>query len=284
MGARVTFVCGVAAIAIGCATSGTGGTVGGDDTGDAGGVTPGDDAGAPDVATRHDSSVPPGDSGMPPADSGGPLPDTGSTCVMPPPATCGLAPQCGCSATQTCDVVTAMGGTSCVMAGTAAQAHACTTTGGCAAGLTCVFGACRPYCATAGAQCGLAGTGICYQVQTNATPPENVPNLKVCLLDCALDDPNSCGGLPTNTSDPVASCLADNSGHSDCETAGRSTTTCGGNMAPFCAPGYTCANNGTSNVCVKYCKITGGTCPGAQTCHHFATDVVVGAITYGYCQ
>ena len=277
MSLRLSLVLGLAAIAVGCATSGDGGN-GGDLTGDDGGAT-GDDAGG-----SQDGSPPKNDSGNPQGDSGNPADssmtgDGGGTCVKPPPASCGLAPQCGCGASQTCEVTDIMGDTACTGAGTAAQGHACTTTGGCAAGLTCVFGACRPYCASAGAACGTPGTGNCQQVQN--TSMVDIKNLKVCLIACALDDASSCGGLPTNTTDPVASCVPTTTGATDCETAGRSTTTCGGQNPPFCAPGYACVNSAT---CQKWCKVGGSGQCGAQTCGSFTTPVMIGGVEYGSCR
>lgn len=277
---RLSFVLGLvtlaasAASSIGCATSGDGGAGGGGDDGGAAGDDGGalGDGGQP----RNDSGNPQGDSGNA-GDSGNPG-DSGGTCVKPPPASCGLAPQCGCGANQTCEVTDLTGATACTGAGSAPQGHACTTTGGCAAGLTCVFGACRPYCATAGTACGMP-LGDCLQVKN--TSMVDIVNLKVCLVACALDDANSCGGLPTNTTDPVATCVPTTTGVTDCETGGRSTTTCGGQNAPFCAPGYLCANGTT---CQKWCKVGGtGQC-GALTCGALMPAVSIGGIQYGSCR
>ncbi len=276
---RLSFVLGLAMLAastapsIGCATSGSGGTAG-DDSGAAG-----DDSGALDDGgqPKLDSGNPQGDSGIA-GDSANPG-DSGATCVKPPPASCGLAPQCGCGANQTCEVTDVNGSTACTGAGAATQGRACATTGGCAAGLTCLYGACRPYCATAGAACGTPGTGDCEQAMTTAMAP--IVNLKVCLISCALDDANACGGLPTITTDPVATCAPTTLGATDCVKGGRSTTTCGGQNAPFCAPGYRCSNGTT---CEKWCKVGGtGQC-GALTCGALMPAVTIGGIQYGSCR
>ena len=292
MATRLSFVLGFLSVgAVACATAGTS-DLGGDDAGGsaddagtsndgAGRGQPGQDAGK--ASPGKDSGNPlPGDSGNPPGQDGG-----GSTCVKPPVgdgggvAACGLAPQCGCASNQTCDVTSANGSTACVNAGTATLGHACSGTGGCAVGLTCVFGACHPYCGSAGSQCAISGTGLCYQVQNQQM--QNIPNLDVCLVKCALDDAASCGAISANQSDPVAGCIVDNAGNTDCETVGRSTTTCGGANAPYCAPGYTCANNGSTNVCVKWCKVGGAVNCGAQTCRSFTTHVIVAGTEFGYC-
>jgi hypothetical protein len=209
--------------------------------------------------------------------------DTGNCTVVPPSNVCGLDPQCGCGSMGTCDVDFQKldGTTKCVQTmGSGMIKSACKMTTDCSAGLTCVFGACRPYCATAGAACGITGTGNCQQVQN--TSMMDIVNLKVCLIACALDDANSCGGLPSNMSDPVATCVPTVSNTTDCETAGRSTTTCGGQVAPFCAPGYACVNSAT---CQKWCKVGGsGQCVGAQTCGGFTTRLIIGGVEYGSCR
>jgi hypothetical protein len=287
---RLSFVLGVLGVlgvlpvgAVACATAGTSDVGGG---GQDSGVAL-DDSGQ--VVTGGDSGNAPGnDSGnVPPGDSGNPSPDgSSSTCVKPPiadgggAASCGLSPQCGCASNQTCDVTSANGSTACVNAGTATLGHACSGTGGCAVGLTCVFGACHPYCATAGSQCAVAGTGVCYQVQNQQSQP--VPNLDVCLIACALDDATSCGPVSANQNDPVAGCtIIDNANHPDCATAGRSTTTCGANGAPpLCGPGYACT---TAGGCVKWCKVGGANTCGAQTCRSFSPPVVVVGIEFGGC-
>lgn len=277
---RLSFVLGLAtltasaATSIGCATSGNGGSTGNDSgaAGDDGGAL--DDGGQPKI----DSGNPQGDSGVA-GDSANPG-DSGGACVKPPPASCGLAPQCGCGANQTCEVTDVMGDTACTGAGNATQGHACTTTGECVAGLTCVFGACRPYCAQmSGSACGVAGTGACQQVQN--TSMVDIKNLKVCLISCALDDVSSCGGLPTIMTDPVATCAPTTPGATDCVKGGRSTTTCGGQNAPFCAPGYRCSNGTT---CESWCKVGGtGQC-GALTCGALMPAVTIGGIQYGSCR
>jgi hypothetical protein len=213
----------------------------------------------------------------------------GGVCVKASPGTCGLSPQCGCTANQTCQVTDAMGTAGCVAAGSGPQGHGCNTTADCAAGLTCLAGACRPYCpaASANSQCGIPGTGLCIQVVNDATGT-NVPNETVCLINCALDDPTSCGGIPA--SGPIAGCVLDTNGgtNTDCQAAGSSmTSTCSGSTAPpLCAPGYGCQQLGSGLVCAQWCRLDiAGTCQGGATCMQFGGSggVIINGTAYGYC-
>lgn len=228
---------------------------------------------------------------------GGAAPDVGAAsgqdasndsaaCTIPPTATCGLAPQCGCASNQTCDITDdATGAAACNVAGSAAQGHGCNASADCSPGLTCFQGACRPYCTTSNAQCNLAGTGLCIQV--TATGGVNLPNKTLCLINCQVDDPTSCGGIPA--SGPIAGCTLETIAgtHGDCTAAGRSTTTCGGFdgatwVPPVCAPGYTCSS---TNTCNQWCRFNvGGTCTGGMTCQHYPNGgVAIDGSEYGYC-
>jgi hypothetical protein len=156
--------------------------------------------------------------------------------------------------------------------------QACTSTAGCAKGLTCVFQTCRPYC---DGTCGAAGTNTCTQVKF--TDGSDVPNMKVCQISCDLRDPNACGG---NNGAGIAGCVPDGKGATDCEVAGTAAVngTCSGtSAAPLCAPGLTCVNAGGTLKCMKWCRVgVAGDCPG-QTCASFTTKVMVGTVEYGIC-
>jgi hypothetical protein len=255
-------------------------------TGDDAGTneTPGDDEDAAvdpgtDSSTKKDTGTT--------RDAGTTTPDTGGgseagTCTKAPPSNvCGLSPQCGCASGQTCDVTGANGETTCLTAGTATLGRGCTRTEGCAIGLSCWGGACRPYCGTGGQACGTPGTGLCFQVTNQG---QAVPNAKICLVSCALEDPNSCGGTPA--SGPVSGCFpigvpgADGglTTTTDCQETGRSTTTCNPNATPpvECAPGYACIN-GTS--CRRWCKIGSAAC----TCGAVTPKVIISGQEYGVC-
>jgi hypothetical protein len=238
--------------------------------------------GCADLLGFHELDASAGTEGGGGAEGGGP-------CVPASPGTCGLAPQCGCASNQTCDVTdVTTGAAACVEAGSAALGRGCNTTGNCVPGLTCFAGACRPYCPTANANapCGAPGTGLCIQIVVTSTGV-NAPNDTVCLVNCQLDDPTSCGGTPA--SGPIAGCtLSTNGGtNADCTAAGTSKTTCGGFaggtwQAPLCAPGYGCSSTG---VCNQWCRFNvSGTCSGGLTCTHVpGGDIVIDGTAYGYC-
>src|SRR5262249_55012591 len=105
---------------------------------------------------------------------------------------CGIAPQCGCAPTQTCDIVNSKGSAACITAGNAPMGQPCTASSGCAIGLTCMFGTCHAFCNDSSKPCTQPGTGSCVQVTTE--DGKDVPNLTVCRVACAPHDPNSCGG------------------------------------------------------------------------------------------
>jgi hypothetical protein len=219
------------------------------------------------------------------ADGGSGSGADGGTCVKASPGTCGLAPQCGCAGNQTCDVTDQAGTAACVDAGSNALGHGCNTTGDCAPGLTCLAGACRPYCSNANAQCDLPGTGLCV-VQGVTPGGVSVPNDITCIITCQLDNETSCGGLPP--SGPVAACIVVGDAV-DCRPAGRSITTCGGgsngtDTPPLCAPGYECDDMSGNEVCVLWCRYgTAGECPAGQNCNEFSTPEVIAGIEWGFC-
>lgn len=220
---------------------------------------------------------------QPVTDGGGTTPpkDSGSTqpaCSTTPPSNkCGVVDQCGCNATQTCDVKDTAGNVECVAAGTAGMGRACTSTAGCEKGLTCVFGTCHAFCSNT---CSIPGTNTCYQVQQGTAA---VPNFKVCQVTCDLRDANSCGG--TNAAGPAA-CVPDGAGATDCESAGTAAVnqTCSGTAsAPSCAPGLTCVKlSNTSNQCKRWCRVGTSDC-GSSTCTGFSTKIKVGTVEYGVC-
>ena len=240
----------------------------------------------PDTGTKPASKDAGGGGGDP--DSGQVVdPDAGSTCAKAPPSNkCGVAPQCGCAPTETCDVNDfTTGAVNCIAAGTAAPGKACTTTAGCALGSTCISGACKPYCPAgvgtdggdAGA-CRITGTSTCVQVVNGNTP---IPNLKVCRVACDLTNAASCD-LP-NAPAGLVGCDLDNTNQPDCFTAGTSTTTCAG--ATRCAPAYVCVNlaNDGGSSCKKWCKVGDNTPCGAGTCNGFASKLLVNGVEYGAC-
>src|SRR3954447_1670680 len=120
-----------------------------------------------DVSSDEPSTVkrPPPTSQVQEADAS--VPDAPSAVceAVAPNNRCGLEPQCGCANNETCDVTNeTSGATSCVTAGGGTLGRPCNQTGDCLAGLTCQFGACRPYCKTPRSKCGISGTELCVEI------------------------------------------------------------------------------------------------------------------------
>lgn len=249
-------------------------------TGGGGGGTP-DDAGMKkDVSiVGLDGSKPVDDSGTPPKkDSGTPPVDSGGNCVTSPPSNvCGVYPQCGCGAAQTCEVdQTALdGSSSCIGAGTKTLGQACTQTSGqCAPGLTCIWGQCHAYCGSDGAKCNVANTNYCVNLTDNNSNP--IPNLLVCHNDCELADPNSCGGGGEG-------CLYFDTDKVDCYPVGTTTANCNATTS-FCPAGQLCLTDQTNYFCLPYCRIGGNDCVSPAVCNALATPPTVNGQQYGYCQ
>lgn len=202
------------------------------------------------------------------------------TCKKTAPSNkCGLVPQCGCASTETCDVQDTSGNVACVAAGKAAMGAPCTTTAGCARGLTCAFGTCHSFCDNPGSKCADPKTGSCLQVKQGST---NIPNLAVCLVACDLRDANACGGT---TAAGTGVCMVDDKGATDCQAGG--TRTLGQTCTPDddCGPALVCVVTGsaTTGTCKKWCRVGTNDCGGSVTCGGFQTKIMVGAVEYGAC-
>jgi hypothetical protein len=203
-------------------------------------------------------------------------PDVNDGCVrVAPNFLCGLAPQCGCGANQTCDVdypTKSTGETICVQStANGGLASHCTQTANCAPGLSCWGGVCRPYCANEGVQCNTQGTGVCEQLHdaNNAA----IPNATVCSLHCRLDDPSTCGGS-------TEGCIWLGGNETDCaDLYSYNTISCSA-QKPWCAPGYECLQN---NTCAKWCQVGQGYC-GGMYCTPFGSPFIVQGVEYGVCQ
>ncbi len=210
------------------------------------------------TSSSSSGSIP--DSGTP--DSGKPdsgVVDAGSCTTTAPSNVCGLTPQCGCAANQTCDVTNySNGAVSCVGAGAGATASVCSSTSQCALGLTCVRGACRPYCAKAGQSCN-NGLGECMQLKNGNG--SSITNLKVCAIPCAPRNPSAACG--------ANNCIWDEGPDTtDCATAGTKGEfeTC--SSSTQCLPGFACVDNPDKGlVCERWCRVgNSADCPGSPTC------------------
>lgn len=241
----------------------------------------GDDSGItptiPPQQTKPDAR--PDDPVDPPTD-GGAEADATDTCNRTGPSNkCGLAPQCGCTLAETCEVQDGTGNVDCVTAGLAAMGSACVNTSGCARGLTCMYGTCHAYCDKPGSACTAPKTGGCEQVKGSGGT--TIPNLNVCRVACELRDVTACG---PSSSAGTGVCQVDSAGNTDCAKGG--TRTVGQVCTPTddCGPGLVCAGNATNgNTCRKWCRVGTTDCGGAVACTGFTTKVMVGTVEYAGC-
>lgn len=237
----------------------------------------GKDAGGENTSISNDDPSSSKDSGGSPDDSGKPSDPSGddagndpsstsdaggspSSCATAAPSNaCGVIPQCGCAASETCDVTKSDGTVACVKAGTVAQGDACDKTKICAGGLTCVGGACRPFCASPNAACAGTGLGQCFTPQID-TKGSTVPNLDVCTIKCDPRNPQTACGKNN--------CLwFSGNKESDCRSAGTVSNYGACSSAADCKAGYTCAPYDGSNECEKWCILgKSGECPSSATC------------------
>lgn len=219
--------------------------------------------------------------------STGPTSPTGDASAPPPTDCkttkpgdrCGVVPQCGCSTTETCDVIDAQGSVRCVAFGRAAMGRPCTATAGCAQGLTCIFGTCHAFCDNPGSACTQAGTGSCVQV--TAQGGTAIPGFAVCMVDCQLQDPLACGG---KTNAGIGECFVDDKGVTDCQEGGPQAENQSCSASAGCGPGLVCVTpSGSSNVCKRWCRVGTADCGGSVPCSGFSTKVMVGTVEYGAC-
>ncbi len=215
-----------------------------------------------------------------PTNDGGAEADAPDTCKRTAPSNkCGLAPQCGCTLAETCEVQDGVGAVDCVTAGLAPMGSACVNTAGCARGLTCMYGTCHAYCGNPGSACTAPKTGGCEQVKN--TGGTAIPNLSVCRIACDLRDATACG---TTSSAGTGVCQVDAAGNTDCAKGG--TRTVGQTCTPTddCGPTLVCAGNVTNgNTCRKWCRVGTADCGGAVACVAFAPPVVVNGVGYAGC-
>jgi hypothetical protein len=210
-----------------------------------------------------------------------------SSCVKAPPSNaCGVAPQCGCLSTETCDVTDNLGNVACISAGTAGLGKGCTTTAGCALGLTCAGKVCRPYCPAGTAKnaaCGITGTDICFYAPDGSNNP--IPNYHVCQISCDPLNPTSCDAAPPPG--VIIGCDIDTTtSTTDCIVEGtlKDTDATNCDATNLCAPGYVCATVSAANNCKKWCKVGDNTpCGGGKTCGGFNPKVMVNTVEYGAC-
>jgi hypothetical protein len=201
----------------------------------------------------------------------------GSTCEAP----CGLAPQCGCAAGQTCDVDIS-GARACVTGGALKVGVACLSTRECVAGLVCADGVCRQPCATPGATCTGERAGAC---KTYAVAPADggAPGVTytACAVTCAYDKEDACGFAPNDLL--AAACVYQPStGDVECATVSRAQVQSGVCEADAqCGAGRVCVERPGFKTCRRLCKP--GDPAACGGCAAFAPPRVVAGVAYGYC-
>ncbi|HUH04729.1 MAG TPA: hypothetical protein VML75_22185 [Kofleriaceae bacterium] len=265
-------------------------------TSDAGGGAADADPFAPDA----DPLAPDADPNAPDADPLAPdaNPATNADASSCPKQPCSLAPQCGCSASQACDLKgseLSTGGTECRAVNTAGtETSTCSAPESCAAGYVCLGtpGHCRRWCAGDG-DCTGAGALCLLQVTYSGG---DVPGAVTCSKSCdpvGTVNPTGCPPSDATTrwgchifaDDPDGTFgNGDERFLTDCTTApltgGGDGVACTSNSN--CAPGYDCINVGT-NQCKQTCIYGGGVC-AVGTCVRFAEPrPVIGGVEYGVC-
>lgn len=225
------------------------------------------------------------------ADAGSDSAASPTCATVAPNNKCGLDPQCGCAANETCDVTNRMSGaTSCITAGTTTLGRPCDATGECAAGLACIYGACRPYCKTPRSKCAVGGTDLCVEMVDGANKP--LTNMAFCTINCdprvpsAVCGSNACHWFPTYYAPAKVS---------DCNFGGTAghTQTCNGDGD--CLPGYACVpepGNASRSECQRWCRIGlagRGDCEGLPTSFtckdYFAANApVINGVKEGVCR
>jgi hypothetical protein len=203
----------------------------------------------------------------------------GGCAAVGPNFKCGLNPQCGCEGSQTCDVTSRdSGAATCVASSGTIQGDKCTSTSDCQQGLTCILGACRPYCTgqTLGTPCKGSGVGSCAQFYSGGVA---VKNDEICFVSCDLTNPTAACG--------ANGCVI-SSGETNCETVGTAGEFASCTYGSDCAQGLSCitfgsGDSGTSS-CRTMCRFGGAACGNNESCTHFSTDLVLNGITYGFCE
>jgi len=201
-----------------------------------------------------------------------------TSCALPTPdSDCDTHPQCGCEPGEKCDIVDfGSGRVTCSPAGDAKPSQPCSTFGAqCAAGSSCLAGACKELCTTS-ADC--AGPNReCRQIESQG---QKVPGFFACTSGCDPLSPGLvCGtGLGCQFAGTTTDCFASGGGTGP----GACTQTTG--LA--CAPGYTCINT-TQQIgkysCLKWCRLTASDCPSGFVCKDLSSKPAFAGVEYGAC-
>jgi hypothetical protein len=214
----------------------------------------------------------------------------GNNCSAQP---CTILPQCGCGATQACDVDTSdsMGGACRSVLVEGKETATCSALDRCDKGFVCLGGAtatCKKYC-MADADCGTPRGRCAIDISANGMPIAGIPS--ACSSNCnplATTAPAECPtsykcGLFTATHAGAPVKIA------DCTPAGAGTqganckqgTT--GNEA-LCARGYSCTSidGGANFACRRICNRTANTGCTSGSCIGFSPPHTID-VEYGVC-
>jgi hypothetical protein len=195
---------------------------------------------------------------------------------------CGTFPQCGCSFGEKCDVIAFdTGRAACVTDGSVFANQGCgTILGQCSAGLSCLGGACKPFCATS-ADCPGAGRE-CQQTEVNVGGQAiTVPAMFTCTAGCDPVNPGLvCGSGVT--------CLFTGGTTTDCYSAGTGVGpgACSANQGLACAPGNVCIDTTSTTgtySCLGWCRLSATDCPAGYTCTQLNTKPTLAGVEYGAC-
>lgn len=183
-------------------------------------------------------------------------------CTAPPGSPCRVSPNCGCAATETCELTTAAGAGACVPAGAAPAGASCTLNGDCAKGLACLNNTCAAYCVKdddcTSKSCGpitlggaaVVGVGLCNTVcdplNASACPSGQACRFTTNKKTSCFPNPGS-GGIG-------ASCATDEE----------------------CGPSFFCDGTACTELCTE-----GGSCASGGSCGEAVTEG--NGVRYGAC-
>jgi hypothetical protein len=229
----------------------------------------------------------------------------GGTCAAQP---CSLLDQCGCGATQVCDLDRddlPSGATDCRdVTAPGTELANCETSTECAGGFGCLgvqgFMQCRRYCDDEG-DCGDGAHCVIEVTYTDGGGEQQpVPGAVTCTKSCAPEaaSDNRCPSDPQLGcrmlwENPNGSSEADGDEYflTDCgrapATGGGDDATCTGHQS--CASGFGCISFGAADKrCKQYCvwAVDGADGPrvcSAGACRQFSDNPTIGTTEYGYC-
>ena len=204
--------------------------------------------------------------------------DTGAaTCDTP----CGLSPQCGCLADQTCDLDDT-GARSCVSGGTIKAGVPCLSTRECSTGLVCAQGVCRAPCSSVGDACTGERAGACGEY-AKATADGGASSVvyTACAVTCAYDKEDSCGFAKGDLL--AAACVYQAASNTvECQRV-RNVQLQSGLCATDaeCGAGRICVAGPDFSSCRRLCKVGDITACGG--CKAIAPPRIIDGTTYGAC-